>query len=163
MGKRAGKTELQFRLDTLMGLKAKGYNSSALIKAGQTAWGLSEREVQRYLRKIKEQEALASIREPCERLGQIDLRYQYLYSQAMAENNLALALEILKGQTQLEQTRSKTQQLGGHHGNQTTPSAIPLPEPNELERLVGLFQSKKPTSSACESDTIGLSESLSGL
>lgn len=148
MGKRANKTELQFRLDTLMGLKAKGYSSSALIKVGQTAWGLSEREIQRYLRKIRELEAEVSLQEPSERMGQLYLRYQSLYAQAMAENDKDLALKALKGLSDLERDRSKIQQMRGHHVNPTASSPIPLLEPNELERLVGLFQSKNPASSA---------------
>jgi len=140
MAKRASKVELQYRLDMLMGLKAKGHSSSALIKAGQTAWGVSAREVERYLHKIKNLEAQVSLLEPNERLGQIDLKIQYLYSQAMAENNHSMALEILKSQIQLEQVRSKRPLLGGYRANSSPASPLSLPESNELEKLLQLCQ-----------------------
>ena len=146
MGKRASKADLQFRLDTLRGLKAKGYNSSALIKAGQTAWNLSEREIQRYLKILKQQETEISQLHSSERFSQIQLRLDYLYAQAMAENNSAFALEVLKGQTQLEQIRNKTNPHGGQHANPSPTSAISLPESNELARLMGFCQNQKPAS-----------------
>jgi hypothetical protein len=144
MGKRAGKTELQQRLDMLMGLKAQGHSTSSLLKAGMACWHVSEREIQRYLTKIKEYEAQIALAEPIQNLGQYKLRLEYLYAQAVAEKNLALAHEIIDSQIKLEQTRSKVKQIGGQ--NEIPSSLIPVPESTELARLLDLCQRQKPTS-----------------
>lgn len=120
-----------------MGLKAQGHSTSALVKAGRTYWGISEREVLRYLARVKAQEAQIGLLKPSERLGQIDARYQYLYAQAIAKDDHPLAHEILKSQAHLEQIRSKTIHNGDVHAQRTPSSKIP--EDHELERLMGLF------------------------
>lgn len=144
MGKRATKTELQQRLDMLIGLKVQGHSPSALVKAGRACWQISEREVQRYLAKIKAHETQVALAEPFENLGQYKLRFEYLYAQALAEKNLALAHEILNSQVKVELNRTKMKGNGEPHAKSS--SAISLPDPNALARLVGLCQNQQPAS-----------------
>jgi hypothetical protein len=138
MGKRAGKTELQQRLDTLMGLKAQGHGPSALIQAAQKAWQVSEREVQRYLKKIKEIEIQTSMLQSREGLVQLEQQLKHLYYKAMANNEHAEAHEILKTQMNFYKNFAITKNIGGH--NEIPSSLIPVPESTELARMLGFFK-----------------------
>lgn len=131
--KRASNTELQYRLDALLGLRARGIPSSQLIDVACQQWGVSERQAKRYLQMAKDQ-ALTVIKQPLEfQYGQICLALSYIYQQAIVLGDLNLAQRVATDRMRLlKQLKAELPQA--------QPSGIMSAK--ELEALLQSFEDK---------------------
>lgn len=99
--RRANKTEIQYRLDALNGLRARGVPSYQLVQVACQQWGVSERQAKRYVQMAREQ-MLEEAQQPIEQqYGQIWFQYHYIYQQAILTGDLKLALRTCSSRARL--------------------------------------------------------------
>lgn len=90
----AQREDIESRIELLTSLKAQGYRYSQLVKAGMSAWQVSERQVKRYLKRIQAEEQLLANASVLDHLGSTLIQYRYLYAKALQNDDLNLARKI---------------------------------------------------------------------
>ena len=140
---RTDRTEYETRIEMLLGLKAQGYAYSRLIQVGIQHWQVSARQMKRYLAEVNCREKALSTLSLMDHVGRSMNQYRYLYSKAVQNNDLQLALKIKADEVQAFATYARHSGTG--EKNNATLSAAPSYQPAELEKLLAELETDRLT------------------